>query len=199
VLAAKHHSTLERIVAGSMINRMLRNPDCPLLVLKDSKHMEPHTISCCLTLEEEFDQPVIEWVKKLGNIFNAHISLIHALEPNIAGYMEGDLQINAKKITTIEELYREEKKLANQKMENIASELNRAGIKQVKPVVLPDPDGVIHHRLVKDFEKTEPDLVIIGTHGRTGLKRVFYGSVAQRILEDGQQNLLIIKNTDTKE
>ena len=44
------------------------------------------------------------------------------------------------------------------------------------------PAGVAYQEIVKAAEKERADVVVIGTHGRTGLERVFLGSVAERVV-----------------
>lgn len=42
--------------------------------------------------------------------------------------------------------------------------------------------GVIHEEIVKCAEKEDADMIIIGTHGLTGIEKFFMGSVAMKIL-----------------
>jgi nucleotide-binding universal stress UspA family protein len=43
-------------------------------------------------------------------------------------------------------------------------------------------EGVPHDRIVRAARSTRADLVVLGTHGRTGLGRLFLGSVASRVV-----------------
>ncbi len=42
--------------------------------------------------------------------------------------------------------------------------------------------GTPWREILATIERTHPDLVVVGTHGRTGLERVLLGSVAERIV-----------------
>ncbi len=44
-------------------------------------------------------------------------------------------------------------------------------------------------------ETNEVDLIIVGSHGRTGIKRAFLGSVAERIVRHAGRPVLVIPNT----
>lgn len=44
------------------------------------------------------------------------------------------------------------------------------------------PDGVPHQAIVEAAEQEHADIIIIGTHGRSGLERIFLGSVAERVV-----------------
>jgi nucleotide-binding universal stress UspA family protein len=43
-------------------------------------------------------------------------------------------------------------------------------------------EGVAHDRIVRAARSARADLLVIGTHGRTGLARLFLGSVASRVI-----------------
>lgn len=51
---------------------------------------------------------------------------------------------------------------------------------------------VVHREITKAAEDIQADLIIIGSHGRTGLQKFFLGSVAQSVLTDGTTPVLII-------
>ena len=44
------------------------------------------------------------------------------------------------------------------------------------------PDGVPHQAIVDTAAKEHADIIVIGTHGRTGLERIVLGSVAERVV-----------------
>ena len=50
---------------------------------------------------------------------------------------------------------------------------------RVKSLLL---DGVPHERIAQAARSRKADLIVIGTHGRTGLAKLFLGSVASRVL-----------------
>jgi nucleotide-binding universal stress UspA family protein len=52
-----------------------------------------------------------------------------------------------------------------------------------------DPAGEI----VRHVQQTGVDLVVMGTHGRTGLERLLLGSVAEKVLRDAPCSVLVVK------
>lgn len=52
---------------------------------------------------------------------------------------------------------------------------------------------VVHREIVKVAEEGNVDLIIIGSHGRTGIKKLFLGSVAQSLLGESHIPVLIVR------
>ena len=52
---------------------------------------------------------------------------------------------------------------------------------------------VVHREIVKAAEESHADLIIIGSHGRTGFKKLFLGSVAQSLLGESHIPVLIVR------
>lgn len=52
---------------------------------------------------------------------------------------------------------------------------------------------VIYSEIAKAAKELNSDLIVIGSHGRTGLKRLFLGSVAQSILGQADVPVMVIR------
>ena len=67
---------------------------------------------------------------------------------------------------------------AQKQIDGLVAKAKKAGVR-VKTMLL---TGVPHERIVQAARSQRADLVVMGTHGRTGLKRLFLGSVAERVV-----------------
>jgi nucleotide-binding universal stress UspA family protein len=54
--------------------------------------------------------------------------------------------------------------------------------------------GSVVHTILKVAEREKADLIALASHGRTGLARVFYGSVAAGILNQTDRPLLMVRS-----
>jgi nucleotide-binding universal stress UspA family protein len=72
-------------------------------------------------------------------------------------------------------------------------------LEQIRPV---DPQIAVNHVLLQGDPATEivryardagVDLIVMGTHGRTGLERLLMGSVAEKVLRDASCSVLVVK------
>jgi nucleotide-binding universal stress UspA family protein len=72
-------------------------------------------------------------------------------------------------------------------------------LEQIRPV---NPGIAIHHVLLEGDPAREivgfahdanMDLIVMGTHGRTGLERLLLGSVAERVMKEAACSVLVVK------
>ena len=72
-------------------------------------------------------------------------------------------------------------------------------LEQIRPV---NPAIPVHHVLLEGDPATEivryaqdaaMDLIVMGTHGRTGLERLLMGSVAEKVMREAPCSVLVVK------
>ena len=72
-------------------------------------------------------------------------------------------------------------------------------LEQIRPV---DPTIPVHHvflegdpaaEIVRYARDAGMNLIVIGTHGRTGLERLLMGSVAEKVMRDASCSVLVVK------
>jgi nucleotide-binding universal stress UspA family protein len=75
----------------------------------------------------------------------------------------------------------------------------RDQLEQIRPV---DPRIPVHHVFLEGDPATEIvryaseagiDLIVMGTHGRTGLERLLMGSVAEKVMREARCSVLVVK------
>ena len=55
-------------------------------------------------------------------------------------------------------------------------------------------DGhVVHEGIVDTAEAAEADLIVMGSHGRSGIEKLLLGSVTQRVLQDAAMPVMVVK------
>ena len=56
--------------------------------------------------------------------------------------------------------------------------------------------GKPHRTIVEYAEETEVDLLVMGTHGRTGLERYLLGSVTEKVVRTSNAPVLTVRQSD---
>lgn len=72
----------------------------------------------------------------------------------------------------------------------VVARLARAGIKAHPVIVMGKPA----ESLIDYIGNNDVDLVIMATHGRSGITRLFWGSVAEKVLRSIETPVLLVKN-----
>jgi nucleotide-binding universal stress UspA family protein len=67
----------------------------------------------------------------------------------------------------------------------------RVPFKGVNPQGVPADEGIVHQAI-----KNEVDLIIVGSYGRTGLKKLLMGSVTERVIGGSPCPILVVKKHD---
>jgi len=136
----------------------------------------------------EVSSIVAEWGKALAKRLGAKIVLINVVE-NISAF---DLATDAR---TLQEL---EKTLLEGAREYMQSFLNKhfSDFPHVKPVIT---KGKVVEKIIEIAKENKADLIIIGTHGRKGLDKIVFGSVAEGVVKYSPIPVLTINPYRIKE
>ena len=81
------------------------------------------------------------------------------------------------------------KKSAEKYLSRVRKGLTDAGLKVTLEVMEGDPAAVI----VDYASRKQVNLIVMATHGRSGLGRWAYGSVAQKVLHGGSNPILMVR------
>lgn len=79
------------------------------------------------------------------------------------------------------------KKEAEQTMDELAEMYNGNELMKFMPEGNPDKD------ILKTAKNWNADLLVLGTHGRTGLKHLLMGSVAERVLRHSDIPVMVVR------
>ncbi|MBI5025171.1 MAG: universal stress protein [Nitrospirae bacterium] len=78
----------------------------------------------------------------------------------------------------MEELYKDMAAGAQKEMEKCCMEETR-GFKNVEKII---SRGIPHDEIIKFAKEKNIDMIVIGTHGRSGLDRIIFGSTAEKVV-----------------
>lgn len=179
---------LERLVMGSVADRVIRAAKQPVYLVRPDKErvhsLEMRRILVPLDGSELAELALVP-AKDLARFHRATLLLVQVIEP-IEFYTEGYIYGEAfAPLPATEEL----EQTAREYLTNVAQKLREEGF-QVETLVLREraPEGI-----VKASEEQNADLVVMTTHGRSGLSRWVFGSVAEKVLRLVRCPLLLVR------
>ncbi|MBN1370151.1 MAG: universal stress protein [Dehalococcoidaceae bacterium] len=137
----------------------------------------------------KLSEQIIPYAAEQADRFNSELTLLQVLE--IPGYA---LRDGANTPSRIEEIARETvlKLEAETKeyMDKLARPLRERNIKARIATIMPKAPG---KAILEYASENNIDLICIATHGRSGLNRLVFGSVAEHVLRNSSLPLLLIK------
>lgn len=103
----------------------------------------------------------------------AQLLLVHVLAPSVPIAGEGYMSPKV-----YEDLEASAHAYGQKRLSALQAKARKAGVKAVTLLL----DGVAHERIARAAKSKKADLIVIGTHGRTGFAKFFLGSVASRVV-----------------
>jgi nucleotide-binding universal stress UspA family protein len=88
-----------------------------------------------------------------------------------------------------EDLDRSAHAAASKELAALVAKAKKAGVR-AKAVVR---DGIAHEQIVRAARSPRADMIVIGTHGRTGLAKFFLGSVAGRVVATAKCPVMTVR------
>ena len=114
----------------------------------------------------------------------AELILLHVR--SLAVPMIGDGYISPQ---TYEEFERASRTSADKQMTKLVAEAKKRGVR-VRGLV---GEGVAHEQIVRAARGQKADMIVMGTHGRTGMSKLFLGSVAGRVVSAAPCPVLTVR------
>jgi universal stress protein A len=130
----------------------------------------------------EFTDEILEYALDITKKYNAELHLIHVI-PNLNYFTPYESFFTPENLIVVEKNMETE---VNKDFDNIIKKIDIP----VKKVIR---TGAAFVEII-DYVRTESiDLIIMGTHGRTGLEHILIGSVAERVIRKAPCPVLTVR------
>lgn len=120
-------------------------------------------------------RPALAKAIALARQNRAALQVVHALPP-LALPVGGDFGYVPP--GTYEAIDRRARQHAQKQVTALISRARKAGVRATAVLL----DGAPHEQVPRAARRMRADLIVIGTHGRTGISKVLLGSVAERLV-----------------
>ena len=120
-------------------------------------------------------EKAVRYATTIANRFGAHLSLLHVVKDP---FVTGDWSAEAF-VPNMPELLDTLTNAAQQQMAELKKRLAAQGfVVETDVITGPQAQTIVEHAASGGF-----DLIVMGTHGRTGLSHVVMGSIAERVVQ----------------
>jgi nucleotide-binding universal stress UspA family protein len=114
----------------------------------------------------------------------AQLTIVHVLSPAVV--LPVDVYVAPR---VYDDIQRSAETYARKKLDVLLARARKAGVRAKTALV----EGVAAERIVAAARRNRADLIVIGTHGRTGLARLMLGSVASRVVATAACPVLTVR------
>jgi nucleotide-binding universal stress UspA family protein len=129
----------------------------------------------------------VNYATTLANKFGARVSLLHVVEdPFVTGAWQAEAFV-----PNIPELLDQLIKAAETHMSELKRQLAAHGFVVETAIIKGQPARTI----LEQASAGKHDLIVMGTHGRTGLSHALLGSVAERVVQKAPCPVLTVRET----
>jgi nucleotide-binding universal stress UspA family protein len=168
---------------GSVTDRVIRHAHCPVLIVRPGKRTGR------IIAGTDFSDPVLPALRAAGDEAErtgAELTVVHSLDMvwSLAAYPA--LAFGGAPFNISAEQIKELELVATQRLEESLKQLNVSG----DTLVTTGPAG---RALIDIASERKADLIVVGTIGRTGLRRALLGSVAETVAKGAPCSVLIIR------
>jgi nucleotide-binding universal stress UspA family protein len=129
----------------------------------------------------EGSDAALEYALAVAKTLDATVDLVHVLDPAL---LTAPTALGAMPLADAEGLMVE----IDKALEVRAQRATAAGV----PCTSDSLDGFPPRELARHAQKSGADLIVVGTHGRTGLAHAIMGSVAERVVQRATCPVLVV-------
>jgi len=129
--------------------------------------------------------PAFKWALELAKANRGQLLVVHVVTPPTLalppeGYVPPMLY---------QDLEASARREAQKRLAALVGRARRAGVR-TSAILL---EGLPHERVARAARSKKADLLVIGTHGRSGLAKLFLGSVASRLVAMAPRPVLTVR------
>lgn len=185
VIGTHGHGPIKKLLLGSTAEKVVRTARCPVLTVRqevDVAHFDPRRILVPVDFSDQ-TEGLLRHAMHLAAEKGASIDAVHVVQPQyLPAVYYGREPIPIP--------YDEIKHRALDHLKEVLEKVVGAAVETRPRVVLGDPVSEI----IDMAGGADYDLLVIATHGYSGLKHVLLGSIAERVVRSAPCPVLVVKS-----
>ncbi len=186
VMATQGRHFVQHLLLGSVAERVVRAAPCPVLTVRAG--VRPRKRMRRILTATDFSATSAaarDFAVALARGSGAELLVLHAVEPiALAGDVYG--------FTTSATMYDAVEKAARESLAGVVAEVRKNRGLRVHGVLV---NGAATTSIVEAAKKLRADVLVLGTHGHSGLDRMILGSVAERVVRTSSVPVLTVRST----
>ncbi len=187
---------LPRLLLGSVAERMARLAPIPLLLVRPGRD-KPSLFKRILVAYDgsAYSERALQHADALAAALKAHLWVVHVVPDLTQLYLSAGRAWRFDPRQLEAQLAQEQQRLREQGAFILQEALKQcARCKNIQTLLREASRHLIGERIREAAEEVKAELIVMGTHGHTGLRRLLLGSVAEDVAQQATQPVLLVRN-----
>jgi nucleotide-binding universal stress UspA family protein len=192
VMTTHGRTGIGRWIYGSVADKVVHASQAPVLMLRsEAGELDGGNITRIMAPVDGsvYAEAALSFAKSMAKIFESELHVVRVAETaslySSLGYETYAPGAGQPMTDVVEYMVNQTHKYVTE----VTTKLREEGFK-AQGVVL---EGFAGEELIAYEQKTDPQLVVMATRGRSGFDRFIFGSVAERVLKSGKTPVLMVK------
>jgi nucleotide-binding universal stress UspA family protein len=141
--------------------------------------------------DSPYSRAALEFVRKLSWPAKTKVYVVSAVRPAVLAYSEMYVPAAA----AADEIIKQETKAHEELVSRAEKTLRDAGVTTEARVLIGDPREAI----IQTARDEGIDLIVVGSHGRSGITKLLMGSVATHVVTHAPCSVMVVKDERSRE
>lgn len=189
VMGTQGRTGMAHLLVGSVAEKVIRTASCPVLTLREAPSRRTNTNPTRILVPTDFSpasDAALGYARRLAARFGASLHLLHVLEdPSVGGAFGSESYLADSPDMRTARLNDARERLAHRVMPD-----DRSQVHATPEVIF----GRSAQTIVDYAADGDVDVIVMGTHGRSGMAHLLMGSVAESVIRTAPCPVLTVRD-----
>jgi nucleotide-binding universal stress UspA family protein len=175
---------VDRVIFGSVAERVVSKAGCPVMVIRGRKYVGFKRIIVPIDLSD-CSRIALEYAVATAKAHSSKLTILHVYERSfVEPYVKA-----ANSEEEADEIMKEIERVNKTKYDEFLKTVDLSGVEYEKLL----KKGIPETDIVEIAMEQQANLIVMGTHGRSGIKHILIGSTAEEVVRAVHCDIIIVK------
>lgn len=175
---------MDRIILGSVAERIARKARCPVMVVRGKKYVGFKRIIVPIDLSD-CSRIALEYAVATARAHKSKLTILHVYEKSfVEPYVNA-----ANSEEKADEIMKEIERVNETKYDEFLKTVDLNGVEYERLL----KKGIPETDIVEIAMEQQANLIVMGTHGRSGIKHILIGSTAEEVVRTVHCDIIVVK------